>query len=83
MVKYENEEDKEAAREIFSHDTTTYKEFKKTTMIKASDNIAITYTEPTLFNTLVQFAGISSNITDTYGDLLETMAYIDGFFYID
>ena len=83
MVKYENEEDKEAAREIFSHDTTTYKEFKKTTMIKASDNIAITYTEPTLFNTLVQFAGISSNITDKYGDLLETMAYIDGFFYID
>ena len=83
MVKYENEEDKEAAREIFSHDTTTYKEFKKVTLIKASDNIAVAYTEPTLFNTLVQFAGISSKITDKYSDLLETMAHIDGFYFID
>lgn len=83
MVKYESEEDKEAAREIYNHDTTTYKEFKKVTLIKASDNIAVAYTEPTLFNTLVQFAGISSKITDKYSDLLETMAYIDGFYFID
>ena len=52
-------------------------------MIIASDNIAISYSDPTLYNTFIQFNGLPQNIVDKYSDLLTSLAYINGFYAID
>ena len=52
-------------------------------MIIASDDIAISYTLPTLYSTFIQFASLPDDVTNKYSDFLNSLAYINGFFKID
>ena len=52
-------------------------------MLQISDNIVISYSPATLYSTFVQFSAIKPEITQKYTDLLNSLAYIDGFFSIN
>lgn len=83
MVKYKDDETKALAHKILQQDTTTSSTVIKSEMVVASDNIAISYTEPTLYTTFIQYASLPDNITSKYSDLLNSLAYIDGFYSIN
>lgn len=88
MVVYgeENDDHEKVKREfqaILNGDTTTESHGFDSTLMQISDNIVISYSPATLYSTFIQFATLRSDITDKYNDLLNTLAYIDGFFSID
>lgn len=83
MVKYDNGEIKEKFNLLFQQDTTSSEAKIESHMVVASDNIAISYSDPTLYSTFIQFAALPENITSKYSDILNSLAYIDGFFAID
>ncbi len=88
MVVYgeENDDHEKIKREfqaILNGDTTTESHEFDSTLMQISDNIVISYSPATLYSTFIQFATLRSDITDKYNDLLNTLAYIDGFFSID
>ena len=83
MVKYKDDKTKAEAERILQQDTTTSNTIIKSEMIVASDNIAIAYSEPTLYTTFIQYASLPTNITEKYSDVLNGLAYIDGFYAIN
>lgn len=83
MVKFESDEVEKKFNDIRAKDTTTETKAFKSTLLQVSDDIVISYTVPTLYSTFIQFSTLKPEITDKYSDVLNTMAYIDGFFSID
>lgn len=83
MVKFDSDEVEAKFKDIFSKDTTTETNTFESTLIQASDDIVISYSVPTLYSTFIQFATLKPEITNKYSDILNTMAYIDGFYTID
>lgn len=84
MIKYENDEVKTDWEKIFQQDTTTPEKVEiKSHLIMASDDIAISYSEPTLYTTFIQFASLPANVTNRYVDMLNSLAYINGFYLIN
>ena len=88
MVVYGEENDdhekiKAEFNAILNKDTTTETNVFESTLMQISDGIVISYSPATLYSTFIQFATLRGDITDKYGDLLNIMAYIDGFFSID
>ena len=83
MVKYEDDDVKKKFEALLSSDTTTSSTKVKSEMLIISDDIAISYTQPTLYSTFIQYASLKEEITKKYSEYLNTMAYIDGFFKID
>lgn len=83
MVKFETPEAEAEFNRILNHDTTTDSTKKELQLIALSDSIAISYAEPTLYSTMIQFHSLKPEIVNKYSDLINTMAYIDGFFFID
>ena len=64
-------------------DTTSPENKVKSQLMTISDDFVISYTDPTLYSTFIQYASLNPEITNKYSDQLNTMAYIDGFFRID
>ena len=84
MVKFEDKETEERFNTLLQQDTTTSGNNSiKSKMIIASDDIAISYSDPTLYTTFIQFSTLPPNIVDKYSDLLNSLAYINGFYAID
>ena len=83
MVKFEDDEAKKEFNNLMIMDTTDPGRKIKSNMLVISDDLAISYTDPTLYSTFIQYASLKPNITEKYSDYLNTMAYIDGFFKID
>ena len=83
MVKFEDDETKKKFDTLLQQDTTSTNTKIKSKLIQASDNIAISYSDPTLYTTFIQFSTLPSNIVDKYSDLLNSLAYINGFYAID
>jgi len=88
MVKYgrENDDPEEIKAEfekILQSDTTTDSEEFESTLMQVSDDIVISYCPATLFSTFIQFSTLKQEITQKYSDVLDSMAYIDGFYQID
>lgn len=85
MVKFEDDNVKERFDKLFIKDTTTdtIDTKQESEIIIVSDDIAISYTLPTLYTTFIQYATLPREITNKYQDLLNSLAYITGFFKID
>lgn len=83
MVKYENDDAKNEFNAIINSDSTTFKSTIKSNMMVISDKLAVSYTDPTLYSTFIQYASLKPEIVEKYSELLNTMAYIDGFYEID
>lgn len=83
MVKFEDDEAKKEFDDLMLMDSTDSGRKIKSNMLVISDDLVISYTDPTLYSTFIQYATLKPNITEKYSDYLNTMAYIDGFFKID
>ena len=83
MCKFKSDEAREKFNKILEHDTTSSSNTIESTIIDISDSIAIGYTEPTLYTTLIQFSSMNENLIRKHETMLNTMAYIDSFYFID
>lgn len=83
MVKYKDDKVKERFNKIMNQDTTTSKFTNKSHILPLSDTIAISYSNPTIYTTFIQYASISPDLLNKYTDLLNSLAYITGFYYIN
>lgn len=83
MVKYRNDKVKKKFEDLKRMDSTTESNKFKSTLLQISDDLVISYSAPTLYSTFIQYSTLRSEITEKYGDILSTMAYIDGFYSID
>lgn len=83
MLKFKDDEAKELYNELMNQDTTNPGTKVKSNIMAISDNFVVSYTEPTLYSTFIQYATLKPEITRKYSDQLNTMAYIDGFYSID
>lgn len=83
MVKFEDDETKKQFYSILNKDTTTESNDVESDLLQISDNFVISYNMPTLYSTFIQYSTLKPEITDKYSDILNTMAYIDGFYSID
>ena len=83
MIKFKDDDAKKLYDSLMSQDTTNPGSKIKSQTLVVSDDIVISYTDPTLYSTFIQYASIKPEITEKYSDQLNTMAYIDGFFRID
>lgn len=83
MVKFDNDEIKERFYSILNRDTTTDSTDVESELIQISDDFVISCAMPTLYSTFIQYATLKSEVIDKYSDILNTMAYIDGFYSID
>ena len=66
-----------------NRDTTTDTTDVESELIQISDDFVISCAMPTLYSTFIQYATLKSEVIDKYSDILNTMAYIDGFYSID
>lgn len=83
MLKFKDDEAKKLYDELMNQDTTNPGDKVKSHTMVISDDFVISYTDPTLYSTFIQYASLKPEITKKYSDQLNTMAYIDGFFRID
>ena len=83
MLKFTDDDAKKLYDDLMSQDTTNPGSKIKSQTMVISDDIVISYTDPTLYSTFIQYASLKPEITEKYADQLNTMAYIDGFFRID
>lgn len=83
MIKFKDDEAKDLYHELLNQDTTNPGDKVKSQTMIISDDFVISYTDPTLYSTFIQYASLKPEITEKYSDHLNTMAYIDGFFRID
>lgn len=83
MVKFENDNIKKEFYNMMGKDTTTDSHDFESELIQISDDFVISFTKPTLYSTFIQYSTLKPNITEKYSDILNTMAYIDGFYTID
>ena len=83
MIKFKNDEAKNLYFDLLYQDTTDPENKVKSQIMVISDDFAISYTDPTLYSTFIQYATLKPEITEKYSDHLNTMAYIDGFFRVD
>lgn len=83
MLKFKDDEAKKLYNDLMNQDTTNPENKVKSQIMVISDDLAISYTDPTLYSTFIQYATLNPEITNKYSEHLNTMAYIDGFFKID
>ena len=83
MIKYKDDDAKKLYNDLMYQDTTTSGDKVNSQAMVVSDDIVITYTDPTLYSTFIQYATLKPEISEKYADHLNTMAYINGFYRIN
>ena len=83
MVKFKDAETERRFNALFNKDTTTESTAFESQLLQISDDFVISYNHPTLYSTFIQYSTLDPKITEKFSDILDTMAYIDGFFTID
>ena len=83
MIKFKDDDAKKLYDDLMIQDTTNPGGKIKSQTMVVSDDIVVSYSDPTLYSTFIQYASLKPEITEKYSDQLNTMAYIDGFFRID
>ena len=83
MIKFKDDEAKKLYNDLMNQDTTNPGSKVKSQTMIISDDFAVSYTDPTLYSTFIQYASLKPEIIEKYSGHLNTMAYIDGFYRID
>lgn len=83
MIKFKDDETHKLFDDLMNQDTTNPGSKVKSQTMVISDDFVVSYTDPTLYSTFIQYASLKPEITEKYSEHLNTMAYIDGFFRID
>ena len=83
MIKFKDDDAKKLYDDLMNQDSTNPGAKIKSQTMVISDDFVVSYTDPTLYSTFIQYASLKPEVTNKYSDQLNTMAYIDGFFRID
>ena len=88
MVIYGLEDDnhdkiKEQFMNILRGDTTSASNSFRATLTQISDNFAVSYSPASIYSTFIQYSTLKDSFMTKYADLLDMLAHIDTFFYID
>ena len=74
---------KKKFNKIFSQDTTTPVDPFKSELMQISDEYVVAYSPASLFSTFIMYSTLNPEVTERFAETLNTMSYIDKFFYID
>ena len=83
MYKFEDDEAEAKFKKLYEQDTTTHNTTIESKIFEVSDQLAIGYSDPTIYTTLIQFSSLSQNILNKHEAMLNTLAYIDDLYFID
>lgn len=82
MVKYANDEIKEKVDTILKTEPSAGNTLE-VTIKQISDNYAVSYRRPTVYNVIFENAVIDDKFRRKYSNLLQLLAYIDNIYYIN
>jgi len=84
MVKYKNDTIKKLVEDILTHNTNSENSHDyESEIVQISDNYAVGFREPTVWNIIFENAILEEKFTDKYSDFLAIMAYVDEVYYIN
>lgn len=83
MVKFPNEEFKKKFNNILSRDTTSPSKEYTIERIQISDNYVVDIASPSIWNVVIETASLSDSFLEKYGDLIDTVTYIDTIYLIN
>lgn len=83
MINYKDDTVKAKVKEILSQSTDVGTVEYNVELIQASDEYAFGMKAPSLYNVVMETAGLPENILEKYADLIDTITYIDSVYMID
>ena len=83
MINYKDDTVKEKVKEILSQSTDVGTVEYNVELVQASDEYAFGMKAPSLYNVVMETAGLPENILEKYADLIDTITYIDSVYMID
>lgn len=83
MAKFKNNDSKEKFHKIYNTPNTNNTFIYKTDIIPVSDNYAIAFKEPSIYNTLIEPNMLSEGLTNKYKSLIRLLLYVDTIYSID
>ena len=83
MINYKDDTVKAKVKEILSQSTDVGTVEYNVELVQASDEYAFGMKAPSLYNVVMETAGLPENILEKYADLIDTITYIDSVYMID
>lgn len=83
MITYKDDTVKAKVKEILSQSTDVGTVEYDVELVQASDEYAFGMKAPSLYNVVMETAGLPENILEKYADLIDTITYIDSVYMID
>lgn len=83
MAKFKNDKSKDKFYKIYNTPNVNNNYVYKTDIIPISDNYAVAFKEPSIYNTLFEPNMLSSELTDRYRSLIRLLIYVDTVYMID
>lgn len=82
-IKYSDDEVEKEVMEMMNQDTNNGIIPYKVDLVQASDKFVFGMKTPSIYNTIMETAGLPDSILNKYADLIDTISYIDAVYTID
>ena len=83
MIKYKTPEVEAKVRELMQKPTDNGAIEYNVDLIQVSDKYVFGMKAPSLYNVIIETAGLPDNVLEKYADLIDTITYIDSVYTID
>ena len=83
MIKYKSDEVEAKVRELMQKPTDNGAIEYNVDLIQVSDKYVFGMKAPSLYNVIIETAGLPDNVLEKYADLIDTITYIDSIYTID
>lgn len=83
FVKFENDEAKAKFYDIYNGNIAKPKGLYKSDIVPVSEDFAIGFREPSIFNMVFEIAMLDTAFVEKYRDIIALVSYIDSIYYIN
>lgn len=83
FIKFENDEAKDRFYKIYDGQIAESKELYKSDIVPVSDNFAVAFREPSIYNMVFEVAMLDQEFVDKYRDIIALITYIDDIYYVN
>lgn len=83
MIKYKNEQVEKKYKDMLSRDTTSSKSNYSVDLTQISDYYVVGLRSPSIWNVVIETASLSDSFIEKYGDLIDTITYIEDIYMIN
>lgn len=83
FVKFENDEAKQRFNDIYTGKIGTPKSLYKTELVPVSEDFAISFREPSIYNMVFEIAALNPEFVEKYKEVITLICYIDEIYYIN